>query len=75
MSAIHIVWLSDSHDCESCGPTYAEGALVLIDGEEVINLEPVAHCFDGSDHRPEQVFTAILQHLGHSVTEDLEGVS
>lgn len=66
---INIEWLSDSHDCETCGGSYAEGARVLIDGEPFGDFTPIAHCFDGSNFEREEIFKAILEHLGHQVIE------
>ena len=67
MSKIKIEWLSDWSECDTCGPSYAEGARVYIDDALVIVLEAAAHCFDGSTYESEDVFKAILEHLGHTV--------
>ena len=69
MSTIEIEWLYDSHDCETCGGSYAEGASVRIDSVEAISLKPVAHCFDGDHHNESDVYKAILKHLGHTVLD------
>lgn len=67
MSAIKIEWLSDSYECETCGYSYADGARVYIDGIIALDLKPVAHCFGGNNYDDRDVFTRILQHLGHTV--------
>jgi len=67
---IKIQWLTDSHDCETCGSTYAEGARVTIDGKVEVEMLPVAHCFGGDDYSPSDVFAAVLAHYGHTVSEE-----
>lgn len=70
MSHIKIEWLSDTHDCETCGASWAEGARVTIDGELALDLEPHAHCYDGDNYEREDVFKRILERLGHTVEVD-----
>lgn len=68
MATIRIEWLNDSYDhCELCGPSYAEGAKVFIDGTLALDMEPVAHCHSGANYTEAEVFQKILEHLGHSV--------
>lgn len=67
MTPIKIYKLIDHHDCELCGCGYAEGAVVYVNGEAVIKLNPVAHCFDGDHYTEEDVFREILAHLGYSL--------
>lgn len=64
---IRIEELSDSYDCETCGPSFAGGARVYIDGELKIDLTPSAHCFGGADYRDRDIMHAVLEHLGHEV--------
>lgn len=66
---IEIEWISDSTDCETCGGSYAEGAVVKIDGEVVIDMTPCAACYDGTSFTSEEVYKALLTHLGHEVEE------
>lgn len=66
---INIEWLSDSHDCETCGGSYAEGARVLIDGEQLGEVTPIARCCSIANFERDEVFKAILEHLGHQVIE------
>lgn len=65
---IEIEWLSDDHDCDACGMSWADGARIVIDGEEVIVLEPSAHCFGGAHYSNEDVYQRLLAHLGHDVS-------
>lgn len=69
MSDIHIRWLSDTHDCEICGFSDAQGALVFIDGVGALDLTPSASCFDSTEFPQEEVFTRIFSLLGHTVTQ------
>ncbi|MBZ9943472.1 hypothetical protein LB533_20510 [Mesorhizobium sp. BR1-1-13] len=64
---IKIERLSDTHDCETCGPSWAEGARIYIDGALVLELDPHAHCYDGDNYDDEAIFRRILEHLGHTV--------
>lgn len=68
---IEIEWLSDDSDCEVCGMSWAEGARVVIDGEEALLLKPTAGCFGGTTYSEKEVFSAILSHLGHTVEDNL----
>lgn len=69
MNNIHIKWLTDEHDCETCGSSYAEGAIVSIDGMIGLDFEPVAHCYAGETYTREQVYRKILEYLGHTIHE------
>lgn len=72
MAKINIEWLWDNHECETCGLSYAEGAVVTIkypDHDEVIEMKPVAACFDGASFESDEVFKRILKELGHEVVE------
>jgi len=66
---ISIEWLGDTHDCETCGPAWAEGARVYIDGLLVLDLQPSAHCYDGVSYQEGDVYRHILEHLGHTVED------
>lgn len=59
--------LSDDHDCDTCGYTYAQGAKVTLDGKEFLMLEPVSACFGGDDYDYVHILTAILEKLGYQV--------
>ena len=69
---INIEWLSDqSDDCETCGVSWAEGAKVSFEDSEIADLEmiPSAHCFGGDHYNADEVFKAIIAHLGHEVID------
>lgn len=65
---IKIEMLSDSYECDTCGWSDAYGAKVYFDGELVLDMTPIAHCYSGvNNHDDEDIFTAILNKLGHTV--------
>lgn len=68
MAKIKIEWISDSYSgCEDCGTSYADGAKVYVDDILAVDLEPVAHCHGGAHYSEQEVYDAIIQHLGHTV--------
>lgn len=67
MNNIKITRLHDDYDCEDCGYSDAYGAVVTLDGIELLRLEPVAHCFGGRDYSDEDIFREILIKLGYNV--------
>jgi hypothetical protein len=73
MTKIKIEWLSDEHECDTCGWTYATGAAVEFDGVPCIDLEPSAYCYDGESYDAEDVFRRIIERLGHTIEEVREG--
>lgn len=62
---IEIEWLHDNSDCDVCGVSWAQGAVVFIDGEEFLRLEPSAHCTSCDDWTEEEVYKAVLEKLGY----------
>lgn len=70
MSTIKIEWLHDDHDCETCGPTYAEGARVWIDDELIEDFLPSAHCCAGASYNESEVYHFILTRLGHKIEDN-----
>lgn len=70
MSKIEITWISDSTDCETCGSSWAEGAIVKIDGIVVLDFTPVAACYDGSSYMPEFIYQKLFSYLGHESIEN-----
>lgn len=67
--SIEIEWITDHYDCDDCGPSYAEGAIVKIDGLEEIDLTPGAACYGGTHYTKEEVYRRILEALGHTFIE------
>ena len=69
MNKIKIEWLTDSYDCETCGPSWAEGARVTYNGNEILTLEPLAHCYASKSYDREDVYKQILNCLGYTVDD------
>jgi hypothetical protein len=70
---IRIEWHTDEHDCENCGSSYAEGAVIHIEGREPIEMLPSAHCFDGTSYSEADVYTRIIEELGYRVAHEDRG--
>ena len=68
---IKIEWTSDEHDCETCGWSYASGANIYFDDELAIELVPIANHFGGQTYTNDEVYTAILEKLGHTISDTL----
>lgn len=64
---ISIEWLSDEYDCEDCGTSWEEGAIVTFEDGRVLDLSPSAHCYDGVGYTESEVYHRILESLGHDV--------
>lgn len=73
MAHIRIERTYDSHECDTCGFSMADGARILVDGELKAELIPVAHCFDGTSYEDEEIERAILEALGANVVYSTEG--
>lgn len=69
MAQIEIEWLNDEHKCETCGWSYASGAIVKIDGKAGIFMVPVASCLYPVSYEATDVYTAIITHLGHTLID------
>lgn len=64
-----IKWLVDWGECETCGPSYSEGAAVSINGVEVINYQPVANCCGGKTWDRDSIYAEIFERLGYDLTD------
>lgn len=67
---IRIKWMSQTHDCDTCGYNWADGARVYFNDKIALDLEPVAGCFDGISYSTEEVFIRTLEKLGYVVEID-----
>jgi hypothetical protein len=74
MKTVKIQWLWDDHDCETCGSSYSEGALVTIKEKGKVDLtldfSPMAHCFDSVEYSTDFVYASILNTLGYELVEE-----
>ena len=68
---MQIEWLSDEHECDTCGFNYAEGARVTVieypEPRLMFELKPVASCYDGDSWSRDQVYLGILEAMGHEI--------
>lgn len=69
---IEIETLSDSHDCETCGGSWAEGGIVYVDGKELLRREPVAYCYGVPSFSEHELLVMALKKIGVEVTVDGE---
>lgn len=68
MARVRIEHLSDTYDNgELCGTSWAEGARIFVDGEEVTCLYPIAHRTSGQSFDNEDIMRAVLKHFGHEL--------
>lgn len=67
---IEIETSEDDTDCETCGSSYASGGRVIVDGVEILNRPPHAHCYDGVHFDPDELLVMALKKLGHVVLVD-----
>lgn len=68
---LEINWSYDEHDCETCGSSWSEGAVVTLDGTEILNKPANAHCLSNTYVTREDIFEAALKHLGVEIIENL----
>lgn len=62
-----IVFMDDSHDCETCGSSYAEGYLIKKDGEVVVDKTPSASCFGGANYNQNEAYLELVKLTGIQV--------
>lgn len=64
---LHLEWLTDDHDCETCGYSEASGMRASLDGHVILELIPRAHCFGGDNWSEREAFELLLEKLGYPV--------
>ncbi|MBY3433752.1 hypothetical protein HFN89_06270 [Rhizobium laguerreae] len=74
MATIRITWMTDEHQCDDCGTSYASGAVVEIEGDEPLDLKPSAYCYDGESYSRLDVYKAILAVFGEYPAPEVEEV-
>lgn len=67
---IVIEHLVDEHDCETCGSSWAEGALITLPDSSTVELKPLANCFGGAHWDREEILLILLKKLGYEVTHN-----
>jgi hypothetical protein len=67
---IEIKTKSDSHDCDTCGSSWAKGGVVYVDGKEVLRREPSAYCYGGPSFSEHDLLVMTLKKIGIEVIVD-----
>ena len=67
---IKITYLTDGYYCDTCGNSYSEGFRVEKDGDLIIDMEPVAHCYSGVSYSDEDLIRALIRY--YTGTEEVE---
>lgn len=67
---IEIETMTDDHDCETCGCSWAEGGVVYVDGKEVLRREPRAYCYGTPSFSEHDLLVMTLKKIGVEVTVD-----
>lgn len=65
---LEIEWLYDNYECDQCGPSFAEGAIVRLDNAVILELIPNAHCYSSVSWNAEEVFVELLEKFGFDVS-------
>lgn len=66
MNKILIQHTTDEHDCETCGPSYAESHMTEFNGK-IIGNNAVASCFGAENFSLEDILIQIIKELGYKV--------
>lgn len=69
---VKIEWSYDDSDCETCGGSYAEGAVAWVDDVVVFDKPAVASCFGETNVSEGEVYNAILNYIGYDVESWVE---
>jgi hypothetical protein len=64
---ITIEHISDEIDCECCGGSYAYGAVVTMPNGEILDLTPLAYCYDGVSYDDREILIKIIENLGYTL--------
>ena len=63
---------NDQYECETCGMDWAQGGIVKVDGEVIIDLPAVAHCYGGQSYSEDDLLVMALKKMGIDVFVDGE---
>ena len=72
MTSIIIEKITDSHDCDDCGLSFADGANIYLDGVLHTALKPVAYCFDSVEYDDDEIYRHVLRALDMNVVYSSE---
>lgn len=63
MKKIHLTFISDSMDCETCGMSYAEGFTIDLDGKTLVDHPPSAHCYAETNYPHDEAYAYLSEML------------
>lgn len=69
MSKLKIEWSNDVYDCEDCGTSYSDGAIVKLDNEVILNAPASAHCMGSVNVDYVHILIALCRKLNISIEE------
>lgn len=72
LGELHVIRLRDTHDCETCGWSIADGYTIVKDGVPVLTRKPHAHCYDGDDYNDTDLLKDICELFNYNFTEETE---
>lgn len=64
---LEIEWLYDHHECDQCGWSAAEGAIVRLDNKVILELMPKAACYSSDTWDAEEIYVTLLEAFGFDV--------
>lgn len=67
METIIIEHLEDTHECDTCGISYADGYRATCNGEVIDEFTPVAHCYQPMHIELEDFLIDVMETLGYKV--------
>ena len=66
-SNLNIQYTEDTHECDSCGISYATGVTVTDGyGNSILVLTPVARCWNSESWTDEEIMMKLLTALGYN---------
>ena len=70
MKKLSIDWSYDEHECETCGCSYSEGAVVKLDDEIILDFPAHAHCFSMVNVGYEDILKSLCEHLNIKIEDN-----
>jgi hypothetical protein len=64
---LEIEWLSDDYQCDMCGSSHAEGAIVRLNNRVILELMPRAYCYSSETYDEMEVYDQIMNIFGVQV--------
>jgi len=69
MSKLIIKHSHNTYDCEDCGLSFSDGAVVTLDGETIIDAPACAHCFGNTNIDYVHILVALCKKLDIEIVE------